>query len=193
MLAEIVLEAGWPEDAIAVVPSATEHATPLVEDPRIKLLTFTGSPAVGWALKSRAGKKRVTLELGGNAAVIVHSDADPGYAAERIVWGGTAYAGQTCVSVQRVYHHEQLAGFTDDLVRRFEQLVVGDPLDEATDVGPVISNDEADRIERWIGEAVEGERACSPGAAATAAWCSRRSWRALETTCGSPARSSSAR
>src|SRR5581483_9612995 len=137
-LAEIVLEAGWPEDGIAVVPSTTKDAAALVEDPRVKLLTFTGSPAVGWGLKGRAGMKRVTLELGGNAAVIVHADADTEYAAERIVWGGTTNAGQTCISVQRVYHHESLDGFQDELVRRFEALVVGDPLDEATDVGPLI-------------------------------------------------------
>ena len=94
-LAQIVLEAGWPEEGIAVVPSSTTDASPLVEDDRIKLLTFTGSPVVGWGLKNRAGMKRVTLELGGNAAVIVHADADVEYAAERIAWGGFTYAGQT--------------------------------------------------------------------------------------------------
>ena len=155
-LAQVLLEAGWPEDAIAVVPSTTADAAPLVEDDRIKLLTFTGSPAVGWGLKGRAGMKRITLELGGNAAVVVHSDADAAYAAERIVWGGTAYAGQTCISVQRVYAHESLAGLEADLVSRFEALVVGDPLDEATDVGPVIDDGAADRIEAWLAEAVDG-------------------------------------
>jgi glyceraldehyde-3-phosphate dehydrogenase (NADP+) len=155
-LAQIVLDAGWPEEGIAVVPSTTADAAPLVEDDRIKLLTFTGSPPVGWGLKNRAGMKRVTLELGGNASVVVAADADAAYAAERIVWGGTANAGQTCISVQRVYHHESLDGFEDDLVRRFEQLVVGDPLDEATDVGPLISTDDAERVEQWLQEAVEG-------------------------------------
>jgi acyl-CoA reductase-like NAD-dependent aldehyde dehydrogenase len=155
-LAQIVLEAGWPEDGIAVVPSSTGDAAVLVEDPRIKLLTFTGSPAVGWGLKNRAGFKRVTLELGGNAAVIVNEDADASYAAERIVWGGTTNAGQTCISVQRVYVHEALSGFEDDLVARFEQLVVGDPLDEATDVGPMINAAEAERAEDWLREAVDG-------------------------------------
>ena len=155
-LAQIVLDAGWPEEGIAVVPSTTADAAPLVEDDRIKLLTFTGSPPVGWGLKNRAGMKRVTLELGGNASVVVAADADAAYAAERIVWGGTANAGQTCISVQRVYHHESLDGFEDDLVRRFEQLVVGDPLDEATDVGPLISTDDAERVEQWLREAVEG-------------------------------------
>jgi glyceraldehyde-3-phosphate dehydrogenase (NADP+) len=100
--------------------------------------------------------KRVTLELGGNAAVVVAADADAAYAAERVVWGGTANSGQTCISVQRVYHHESLDGFEDDIVRRFEQLVVGDPLDEATDVGPLISQDDAERVEQWLQEAVDG-------------------------------------
>jgi glyceraldehyde-3-phosphate dehydrogenase (NADP+) len=155
-LAEIVLEAGWPEDGIAVVPSTTTDAFPLVEDDRIKLLTFTGSPIVGWGLRSRAGMKRVTLELGGNAAVIVHEDADMRYAAERIAWGSTTNAGQTCISVQRVFAHEALAGFEDELVAKFEQLVVGDPLDEATDVGPIIDSSNAERLETWIDEAVAG-------------------------------------
>ena len=124
-----------------------------MDDERIRLLTFTGSPVVGWGLKSRAGRKRVTLELGGNAAVVVHSDADRDYAADRIAWGGTTYAGQTCISVQRVYAHESLGGFDQDLASRFDALVVGDPLDEATDVGPVIDDDSAERIERWIDEA----------------------------------------
>src|SRR5690242_20845137 len=105
-LAQIVLEAGWPEEGIAVVPSTTADAAPLVEDDRIKMLTFTGSPAVGWGLKNKAGRKRVTLELGGNAAVIVNEDADVEYAAERIAWGGFTYSGQTCISVQRVYVHD---------------------------------------------------------------------------------------
>jgi glyceraldehyde-3-phosphate dehydrogenase (NADP+) len=154
MLARIVLEAGWPEDAIAVLPSSTEVAQPLVEDDRIKLLTFTGSPAVGWRLKTRAGRKRVTLELGGNAAVIVNDDADVEYAAERVAWGGFVYSGQTCISVQRVLVHEDVYDtFTADLVRRVEDLKLGDPLDEATDVGPVIDAESSDRIQDWVEDA----------------------------------------
>jgi len=153
-LGQIVLEAGWPQGAIAVLPCSTETARPLVEDERIKLLTFTGSPLVGWGLKSRAGRKRVTLELGGNAAVIVNDDADVAFAAERVAWGGFAYAGQTCISVQRVYVHEKVYdAFARELVGRVEALAVGDPLDEATDVGPVIDNSNADRIEEWLEEA----------------------------------------
>jgi glyceraldehyde-3-phosphate dehydrogenase (NADP+) len=157
-LAQIVLEAGWPENAFAVVPSKTDDAAPLIEDDRIKLLTFTGSPSVGWSLRPRAGRKRVTLELGGNAAVIVHADADADgdYAADRVAWGATVQSGQTCISVQRVYAHDSLAGFEGELVRRFEQLKVGDPLDEETDVGPLIDSDAADRVEEWLHEAVDG-------------------------------------
>jgi acyl-CoA reductase-like NAD-dependent aldehyde dehydrogenase len=155
LLAEIVLEAGWPKDAIAVLPCSTDTAAPLVEDDRIKLLTFTGSPVVGWGLKARAGRKRVTLELGGNAAVIVNDDADVAYAAERVAWGGFAYSGQTCISVQRVFVHERVYdAFAQELVRRVEELQVGDPLDEATDVGPVIDRANADRVEEWLEEAV---------------------------------------
>jgi len=154
-LAEIVLEAGWPANGIAVVPCSVEVARPLVEDDRIKLLTFTGSPVVGWGLKARAGRKRVTLELGGNAAVIINDDADVAYAAERVAWGGFGYAGQACISVQRVYVHDGVYdAFVGDLVRRVEGLVVGDPLDETTDVGPLIDTDAAERVEEWVDEAV---------------------------------------
>src|SRR5574341_1036983 len=155
-LAEIVLEAGWPEGGIAVVPCATKTADPLVEDPRIKVLTFTGSPAVGWELRRRAGRKMVTLELGGNAGVIVHNDADLSYAATRVAWGGFSYAGQSCISVQRVYAHSDIyEGFVDDLIPRVQALKVGDPLDEATDVGPVIDGGAAERIEEWVKEATK--------------------------------------
>jgi glyceraldehyde-3-phosphate dehydrogenase (NADP+) len=153
-LGEIVYAAGWPADAFAVLPCSTETARPLVEDDRIKKLSFTGSPEVGWALKQRAGRKRVTLELGGNAAVIVNEDADVEYAAERVAWGGFSYAGQTCISVQRVYVHEHVYDrFVSELVRRVEELKVGDPLDPATDVGPLIDTANADRVEEWLEEA----------------------------------------
>ncbi len=119
------------------MPSTTQDAAPLVEDERIKLLSFTGSPAVGWDLKRKAGRKRVTLELGGNAAVIVHRDANLTYAAERIVWGGFSYAGQSCISAQRIYVHADVYDtLTADLVRRTASLKTGDPLsDEGRDGG----------------------------------------------------------
>jgi acyl-CoA reductase-like NAD-dependent aldehyde dehydrogenase len=153
-LEEIVKESGWPEGAFAVLPCTTDTATPLVEDDRIKKLTFTGSPAVGWALKARAGRKKVTLELGGNAAVVVAADADVDYAAERVAWGGFSYAGQTCISVQRVYVDESVYDrFVSQLIPRVEALKVGDPLDPDVDVGPVIDTGNADRIEEWLDEA----------------------------------------
>ncbi len=165
-LAEIIAEAGLPEGTFSVVPSTTEAANPLVEDDRIRLLTFTGSPAVGWGLKTRAGRKRVTLELGGNAGVIVHRDADYKYAAERVAWGGFSYAGQSCISVQRVYVHNDIyQSFQDELVRKVKALKVGDPLDEATDVGPVIDAGAAERVEAWVKEAHEaGAKVLTGGA-----------------------------
>jgi acyl-CoA reductase-like NAD-dependent aldehyde dehydrogenase len=157
MLGELVLAAGWPEGGIAVLPSDTEDAAPLVEDERIRALTFTGSPAVGWGLKQRAGHKRVTLELGGNAGVIIHHDADLSYAAERVTWGGFSYAGQSCISVQRVFVHQDVyQPFLDAILPRVHALKVGDPLDEATDVGPVINSSEAERVATWVDEARAG-------------------------------------
>jgi acyl-CoA reductase-like NAD-dependent aldehyde dehydrogenase len=153
-LAEIVHQSGFPAGALSVVPSTTPDAAPLVEDDNIRLLTFTGSPAVGWGLKSRAGRKRVTLELGGNAGVIIHQDADVKYAAERVAWGGFSYAGQSCISVQRVYiHTEVYDAFVTDFIARVKALKVGDPLDDQTDVGPVIDRGAAERVEAWVEEA----------------------------------------
>ncbi len=172
MLGELVLAAGWPEGGFSVLPSSTADAAPLVEDDRIRALTFTGSPVVGWGLKGRAGRKRVTLELGGNAGVIVHRDADVAYAAERIAWGGFSYAGQSCISVQRVFvHHEIYDTFMAEFVARVRALKVGDPLDEATDVGPVISRDEAERVATWVQEAeTEGAAAVVGGTREGTLW-----------------------
>jgi glyceraldehyde-3-phosphate dehydrogenase (NADP+) len=128
-----------------------------VEDERIRALTFTGSPAVGWDLKRRVGKKRITLELGGNAGVVIHHDADIPYAAERVAWGGYSYAGQSCISVQRVFVHQDVyQPFLEELLPRIRALKVGDPLDEMTDVGPVISGSEAERVATWVDEARAG-------------------------------------
>lgn len=155
-LGEIILETAWPSDGFAVVPSSTPNAAPLVKDERLKKLTFTGSPQVGWALKAQAGRKRVTLELGGNAGNIVHADADIGYAVERLLLGAFSYAGQSCISVQRLYlHTEVYEQFTAAFVSKVKALKVGDPLDEQTDVGPMVSKGEADRIESWIKEAID--------------------------------------
>src|SRR5882724_139795 len=155
LLAECVQQAGWPDGGLNVLPLSNEDAGLLVTDERIKLISFTGSVPVGWDIKRRAGKKKVVLELGGNAAVIVHSDADLPYAAERCVTGGFAYAGQTCISVQRILVQDSVYGkFTDLLVQGVKKLKSGDPMDEATDVGPVIRESDAIRTVSWIEEAV---------------------------------------
>jgi acyl-CoA reductase-like NAD-dependent aldehyde dehydrogenase len=156
-LREIVLAAGWPEDAYAVLPIAGAAAEGLVMDPRLPVVSFTGSGVVGWRLKALAPKKRVALELGGNAAVVVHSDADLDDAARRTVSGAFSYAGQSCISVQRaLVHRPVLEAFREKLLLATAQLVVGDPLDERTDVGPMIAPEEATRVEAWLAEAVAG-------------------------------------
>jgi glyceraldehyde-3-phosphate dehydrogenase (NADP+) len=156
-LADVLLEAGLPPDAISVLPMAREAGDRLVTDDRFKLLTFTGSSAVGWKMKERAGRKRVILELGGNAGVIVDDSAEVDFAARRIATGGFAYAGQSCISVQRVYVHERIQdAFTERLLALVEGLRIGDPLEPTTDVGPMIEESEAARIESWVDEAVKG-------------------------------------
>ena len=157
ILAEIAREAGVPAGAINVVSCSNETTARLAADERFKLLTFTGSGEVGWRLKSQAGKKRVALELGGNAGVIVHQDADLDYAADRCVLGGFSYAGQSCISVQRIFVHRAARDrFLAALVDRVRALRVGDPLEETTDVGPLISLDAARRVQSWVEEAVAG-------------------------------------
>src|SRR5256714_15187860 len=155
LLAECVQQAGWPDGGLNVLPLSNEDASLLVTDDRIKLISFTGSVPVGWDIKRRAGKKKVVLELGGNAGAIVHSDADLGYAAERCITGGFAYAGQTCISVQRILvEHSVYGKFTDLLVEGVKKLKTGDPMDESTDVGPLIRESDAIRVTNWIEEAV---------------------------------------
>src|SRR5207244_2102154 len=138
-LAEAGQQAGWPDGGFNVLPLSNEDAGLLVSDDRIKLISFTGSAPVGWAIKRNAGKKKVVLELGGNAGVIVHSDADLPFAAERCVAGGFSYAGQTCISVQRILiEHSVYGKFTDLLLASVAKLRIGDPMDPTTDVGPLI-------------------------------------------------------
>src|ERR1700723_2439235 len=155
LAAEAVQQAGWPDGALNVLPLSNDDAGVLVTDERLKLISFTGSAAVGWEIKRRAGKKKVALELGGNAGAIVHSDADLAYAAERCVTGGFAYAGQSCISVQRILvERSVLEKFTDLFVAGVKKLRTGDPLDESTDIGPLIRESDAIRASDWIQEAV---------------------------------------
>lgn len=157
LLAEVVQQAGWPDGGLNVLLLSNEDSELLVTDERIKLISFTGSAAVGWAIKNKAGKKKVILELGGNSAVIVHNDCDLHYAAERCVTGGFAYAGQSCISVQRILvEHSVYGKFTDLLLAGVGKLKVGDPLDESSDLGPLIRESDAIRAADWIQEAVRG-------------------------------------
>jgi acyl-CoA reductase-like NAD-dependent aldehyde dehydrogenase len=157
LLAEVVQHAGWPDGAFNVLPLSNEDAGLLISDDRIKMISFTGSAAVGWEIKKHAGKKKVTLELGGNAGVIVHSDADVNYAAERCVVGGFSYAGQTCISVQRIFVEQSVYGkFIDALLAGVDKLKTGDPMDESTDLGPLIRESDAIRAADWVQEAVRG-------------------------------------
>ena len=155
MLGEVIQAAGWPDGAVNILPLSNDDAGPLVTDERIKLLTFTGSGSVGWELRKRAGHKKVVLELGGNAGCIVHSDADLAFAAERCVVGGFSYSGQSCISVQRILvERSVLDKFLDLLVSGVSKLRLGDPLDEATDIGPMITEADALRTIEWVEEAV---------------------------------------
>lgn len=155
-LGEILLEAGLPGGAFNVLPLSPEGATPLIEDPRVKLITFTGSAEVGWAIKRRAWDKRVCLELGGNAAAIIDECCDLEFAARRIVVGGYAHSGQICISVQHILVHQKRY---DDFLALYLPLVkglkMGDPLDETTEVSALIDIKEAVRVEEWIKEAVQ--------------------------------------
>ena len=156
MLAEVVEEAGWPAGALNVLPMSNEEAALIVSDDRLKMLSFTGSAPVGWQLKAKSGKKRVVLELGGNAGVIIHSDADLNYAVERCVTAGYSYAGQSCISVQRILVHRPVyERFLESFVARVKKLKTGDPLDESTEVGPMIREQDAIRAIRWIERAVQ--------------------------------------
>jgi glyceraldehyde-3-phosphate dehydrogenase (NADP+) len=155
VLGTLLADAGLPEGAVSVLPMERTLGDRMVTDDRFRLLTFTGSSAVGWGMKARAGKKRVLLELGGNAGVVVDETADVAFAAQRVAAGGFALAGQSCISVQRVVVHDAVFDdFAVALVAGAEALRVGDPLDEATEVGPMIERGEADRVDAWVAEAV---------------------------------------
>jgi len=155
LLGQMVIDAGFPGEAISVVTCPGARAEQLCADPRIAYLSFTGSAAVGWHLKSIAGQKRIGLELGGNAAVIVHEDADIPYAVGRIASGGCTNAGQNCISVQRVLLHRPVYDQALELLlERFSALKVGDPRNEDVDVGPMVSREAAAEAHAKVLEAV---------------------------------------
>ncbi len=153
-VAEIIERSGVPQGAVSILPMTRALGDRMVEDERFKLLTFTGSPSVGWRMKERAGKKKVVLELGGNAGVIVDSSADLDWAIKRSLTGAYGYAGQVCISVQRMFIHSSIY---DEFLRRFVEgaraLKIGDPLDPETQLGPMVDAQAAQRTERWVEEA----------------------------------------
>lgn len=157
IIGEVLSQTALPPGAFSILPAARDGADLFTTDDRLKLLSFTGSPAVGWALKARAGKKKVVLELGGNAAVVIMPDADLDDAAARTLFGAFAQSGQSCIGVQRILVHDAVyAAFRDRLVEQARALVMGDPRCEATFVGPMIDAAEAARLADWIDEAVAG-------------------------------------
>ncbi|WP_395344936.1 aldehyde dehydrogenase family protein [Ningiella sp. W23] len=157
IIGEILAETDLPKGAFSILPCSRDGADLFTTDERFKLLSFTGSPDVGWQLKAKAGKKPVILELGGNAACVVDSDADIDDAVERIIFGAYYQSGQSCISVQRIIVHEDIYDhFKTAFVEKVKNLVHGDPSDENTFIGPMISVSEAERLEGWIKNAVEG-------------------------------------
>ena len=155
-VAEIIEAAGVPTGLVSILPMTRELGDRMVADDRFKLLSFTGSPAVGWRMKERAGKKKVVLELGGNAGVIVDASADLDWAARRILAGAFGYAGQVCISVQRLFVEEAVyEPLLERLTAGAAALRLGDPLDPATDLGPMVDPAAASRTQGWVDEALE--------------------------------------
>jgi len=155
IIGEVLAETDLPLGAFSILPARRDGADLFTVDDRLKLLSFTGSPGVGWALKARAGRKKVVLELGGNAACVVDKDADLDDAVERLVFGAFYQSGQSCIGVQRIIAHDSIYdAMKERLVAATNRLVAGDPKDEATFIGPMISTAEAERLEAWVQAAV---------------------------------------
>jgi glyceraldehyde-3-phosphate dehydrogenase (NADP+) len=165
LLGEIIAESGYPAGALSLLLCTNDAAAPLIDDPRVRMITFTGSARAGWAIRRRAPTKRVTLELGGNAAVMIEPDADLQHAVRRCVAGGYMYAGQSCISTQRILVHQSLYhAFVERFVPAVQALRTGDPMEETTDVGPMIDEANAERAEQWIEEArADGARVAAGG------------------------------
>ncbi len=157
IMGEVLAETDLPEGAFSILPAARSGSDLFTTDERLKLLSFTGSPGVGWDLKAKAGKKKVVLELGGNAAVVVDKDADLDHALAWIVFGGYYQSGQSCIHVQRVIIHAEIYDrFRDMLTAKVRSLISGDPKNRDTFIGPMISVKEAARLKSWIDAAVSG-------------------------------------
>jgi acyl-CoA reductase-like NAD-dependent aldehyde dehydrogenase len=158
LLVEYLLEAGLPETAINLVyGNGSTVGEAIVKDERVAKITFTGSPPVGRRIKQVSGLKKVTLELGSNAGTIIDENADLDLAVNRCLMGSFAYSGQVCISVQRIYIHKSIfKTFADRFAQKTGELQVGDPSEQSTDVGPMISEHESMRVEKWVGNAVNG-------------------------------------
>lgn len=163
IIGEVLAETDLPKGAFSILPCHRDGADLFTTDDRLKLLSFTGSPAVGWDLKARAGKKKVVLELGGNAACVVDADANLDDVVERLIIGAFYQSGQSCIGVQRIIIHDSIyKELRERLVQATKQLIAGDPKNEDTFIGPMISEKEATRLESWITSAVDagGKRLC---------------------------------
>jgi glyceraldehyde-3-phosphate dehydrogenase (NADP+) len=157
LIAQMIDEVGVPKGVVSILPMTRDVGDKLVSDERFKLLSFTGSPDVGWDMKHRAGMKPVVLELGGNAGVLIDEDADIDFAVSRIRTGAFSYAGQVCISVQRVFILDSVYEQTrDKIVTAAKSLKMGDPLDPSTELGPMIDSKAAQRSEEWIQDAIKG-------------------------------------
>lgn len=155
-LANIVADTSFPDGALSVLPMDRKAGNQLVTDDRFKVLSFTGSPGVGWKMKREAGRKKVILELGGNAGVIVTGSSDIDLAVKKCLVGGYAYSGQVCIHVQRIYVQDSVFDeFSSKFTEKVKKLKTGDPLDLETDVSVMIDKDNANRVEQWVNEAVD--------------------------------------
>ncbi len=157
LLGELLMQANMPPGSWSILPCEVQHVPTMVQDPRVRIVSFTGSVQVGWELQARAVGKRVLLELGSNSAVVVEPDTDISEAVSRIVPAAFGYAGQSCISVQRIFLHQSIAAEAiRQLIEKTSALRVGAPLDESTDVSCMIDQAAAQRVEQWIQQAVDG-------------------------------------
>ncbi len=156
LLAEVIDQTDLPKGAVSILPGSSKESTPLLDDPRVKLITFTGSSDVGWWIKANAGKKQVVLELGGNAGVAIGEDADLDFAATRMLYGAFASAGQSCISVQRIYLHEKIYDkFLKIFKNKVNNLKVGNPLNPKTDIGAMVSKEAVKGAMAMVNDAVK--------------------------------------
>jgi glyceraldehyde-3-phosphate dehydrogenase (NADP+) len=156
-MAKLFDQLDWPKGSLSILPMDRESGNRMVTHPDISVLTFTGSPEVGWKMKSDCGKKKVVLELGGNAGVIVDKDADLDIALTKCLGGAFAYSGQVCIHAQRLYVHEDIfEEFSKRFIEKTKALKIGHPSDDATDITAMIDENNAKRVEDWVNEAVQG-------------------------------------